>query len=313
MIEGNVISGNGGAGLILGNTLTGVQIRGNRIGVGVTGAPLGNHHDGIRITTGTVTGVVIGGTQPGDRNIISANDGNGIWLQGGSGFVVKGNYIGTTAAGAVAPGFGNDAGIAIAASDCLIGGPEAGASNLIAGNNGGIGIVGGARNLIQGNVIHHNGGGNGVGVGPQNPATSVGNTISENSIYSNGTLGIDLYNGTTDPGGVTQNDSAGPLRGEPLPELPRPGHRHPHHRRDHGHRHTDPGGHTQHHLPHRVLRQPRGSTHPAMARGSDSSGGIEVTTDANGVAAISKSLPALARRRRVRHRHCDQLGHWGHL
>jgi Ca2+-binding RTX toxin-like protein len=205
-IEGNVISGNN-QGIGLANMVSSVQIRGNRIGTDVTGfAPLGNRSGGIQVGAGIA--VIIGGTQPGDRNVISANGGYGIAITA-AGVVVQGNYIGTNAAGETAPGFGNADGIGLSGRGCVIGGSEAGACNLIAGNNGaGMHIDGAASNIVRGNVIRDNGR-YGVTVGVQQPSLSIGETISENSISDNGGLGIDLLNGNTDAGGVTLNDSLG--------------------------------------------------------------------------------------------------------
>jgi hypothetical protein len=205
VIDGNVISGNTGNGIQISNGSA--LIRGNLIGTDVTGtAPVGNRGDGI-LTGGPLSDVVIGGTQSGDRNVISANGDYGIRILNTA--RVQGNDIGTTAAGATAPGLGNRGGIevgGVGADGTLIGGADPEAVNLIAGNVGaGIDLVGVANTTVSGNVIRDNTGA-GVTVGAQSPDISVGNTISRNSISANGGLGIDLLNGPTDTGGVTPND-----------------------------------------------------------------------------------------------------------
>src|SRR5262249_39746467 len=104
---GNAIRGN----LISGNTADGVRIVqpntddnrvvGNLIGTTADGsAALGNGDSGVLLALGAV-GNVIGGPTAADRNVISGNDGPGVWVQdlGTSGNVIEGNYLGTDAAG----------------------------------------------------------------------------------------------------------------------------------------------------------------------------------------------------------------------
>src|SRR5262249_12110594 len=82
---GNVISGNGGDGIVVlfdtghGN---GTVIQGNYIGTDVTGTlPLGNGADGLGgdgIIVQNSANNLIGGPFPGAGNVISANGGNGV-------------------------------------------------------------------------------------------------------------------------------------------------------------------------------------------------------------------------------------------
>src|SRR4029450_7526581 len=72
-------------------------IRGNYIGTSITGnSPVANER-GIGLT-GT-TGFVIGGSNPGEGNLVSGNTGEGIFIVNGSGSIIQGNRIGTNAAG----------------------------------------------------------------------------------------------------------------------------------------------------------------------------------------------------------------------
>jgi CSLREA domain-containing protein len=171
--EGNIISGNGGSGIwIHGNDATGNIIRGNIIGLDATGAiSISNYNTGITIEQAFNN--VIGGTDPGSRNIISGNNSDGIDISGSEGTLVQGNFIGTDISGS-SP-IGNDgAGVYLGdAFDNTIGGTEAGAGNLISGN-------------VQSGVIISSG---------------TGNAILSNLIFSNTGLGIDL-----DDDGVTPND-----------------------------------------------------------------------------------------------------------
>jgi hypothetical protein len=187
--------------------------------------PQDPHHDpnGIDYT-------VVGGSDPGSRNVISGHSEYGVT---GSG-IVQGNYIGTNAKGTKA--IANAIGIQTQAG-MIIGGTVAGAGNVISGNtigiqmgdftycmgtvgngpsvgvqirsntiggagtlpNGsGITIVAGSNNLIDGNSIFYNG----SGVIITGGTGSQGNQISHNGIFRNRSLGIDLGGD-----GVTPNDS----------------------------------------------------------------------------------------------------------
>jgi len=151
---GNVIVGNGGAGIeINGIGATGNQIVGNFIGTDVTGTlNLGNFDHGVRIWDAPNN--TIGGTTPESRNVISGNNHMGvqILLPGGIGNKVQGNYIGIAVNGTTPLGNG-DHGVEIReeASDNTIG-----PGNVIAGNGGdgieinGVGVTG---NHILGNFI----------------------------------------------------------------------------------------------------------------------------------------------------------------
>ncbi|MBV8856963.1 MAG: SBBP repeat-containing protein [Acidobacteria bacterium] len=104
----------------------------------------------------------IGGTQPGEGNVISGN-GWGVRLFSGQN-VVQGNRIGTDAAGS-APVANTVAGVTSDGHDNQLGGDAPGAGNLVAFNQAGV--------LLQ------------------NPS-AFNNDIRGNSIFSNAGLGIDL-------------------------------------------------------------------------------------------------------------------------
>ena len=111
--------------------------------------------------------VVVGGTSPETRNLISGNDGRGVTIFG---FGISNNKI-----------QGN-----------LIGTDKAGTGNL--GNGGsGVAILAGANTTLAANTIAFNGtisGDDGVAVFGDD--TSTGNRILSNSIFSNVGFGIDL-------------------------------------------------------------------------------------------------------------------------
>ncbi|XZE19693.1 VCBS domain-containing protein [Pirellulaceae bacterium SH449] len=158
LLVDNLISGNLGMGVYVGNGSTGALIRGNYIGLDVSGTTaLANGTDGIRISD--ASGTQIGNGTVAGRNVISGNSSRGIVIQGAGATlnVVQGNYIGTDATGMNAVGNAG-AGIAVwfGAQYNTIGGSAAGAGNVISGNgNDGITIsdAGTSNVTVQGNLI----------------------------------------------------------------------------------------------------------------------------------------------------------------
>ncbi len=156
--EANVISGNDYAGIeINGPDTKRNVIRGNYVGTDATGSiALGNREKGVFIHAGAQDNL-IGGTTPGERNIISGNRGNGVQVEASSDHnVVSGNYIGVDASGANAlPNQGS--GVSIwGASYNVIGGATLGERNVISGNDGqGVNINGSGTvsNTVSGNLI----------------------------------------------------------------------------------------------------------------------------------------------------------------
>ncbi len=192
---GNVISDNGFAPMAL-TYASGTVVQANLMGTNASGTSViaGTFSDGFQIFDSPDT--LVGGATPGTGNVISqgpwdsayttiyaanANNpgyfvGGAVWAppaidfgnvtsnMGSAGTVVEGNLLGTDITGTVAlgnPGFGiavvDDAGI-------TIGGTDAGAGNIIAGNSqGGIGFLSGytpgvvdegsSDNLVEGNYI----------------------------------------------------------------------------------------------------------------------------------------------------------------
>jgi CSLREA domain-containing protein len=173
----NVISGNDSVGIyIQGSTSTGNQVLGNYIGTDASGAvDVGNTLHGVMIS-GNANNIV-GGTSTEARNVISGNDGSGVYIAGGGGTgnQILGNFIGTQVDGASPLGNSLQGVYVIGgASNNHIGGTAAGATNTIAFN-----------------------GGDGVWI-----QAGTNNDVLSNSVFSNSGLGIDL--GTN---GVTPNDT----------------------------------------------------------------------------------------------------------
>ncbi|HEV2946620.1 MAG TPA: FG-GAP-like repeat-containing protein [Gemmataceae bacterium] len=163
---GNVISGNGGDGvLVQGGAATGNVIQGNRIGVNVAGtAAIANMGDGgVVITAGFAN--TVGGTTAGAGNIISGNGGNGVLVKGGGASVnvIQGNRIGVNAAGTAAIANMGD-GVQI----------SAGLGNVVGDDRGDLTLA--ARNIISGN------GGDGVHI---KNASATDNVVTGNFIGVN--------------------------------------------------------------------------------------------------------------------------------
>ena len=180
---GNLISGNTCYGVSIDNELISVGspnapnvIQGNLIGTNITGdAALGNGIDGVYLFE-SVGSNTVGGDTDAARNVISGNGGDGIRLDGIFLAYIQRNYIGTTIG--LAP-LGN-----------------AGHGVFITFNSRGA-FVGGLNPGSGGNVIAYNG-----LAGISVTDTSFLNGFTNNLIYANGGLGIDLGDN-----GVTPNDS----------------------------------------------------------------------------------------------------------
>jgi CSLREA domain-containing protein len=215
----NVISGNTGDGVHI--TGGSIQVEGNFIGTDRLGsAPLGNHQNGI-FTFG-MGGILIGGTDPGSRNLISANQLVGIYIDDNSnGVDVYGNQIGTDLTGTAA--LGNiKAGIRAGGTNHRIGIPKEGGRNLISGNLGpGIAVISTAANIqIQNNYI----GTDAAGMNPLGNSNGIeapmvlagagvligGDPYSEGNLISgNDEVGVLLGNGVTVQGNKLGTDQTG--------------------------------------------------------------------------------------------------------
>jgi parallel beta-helix repeat protein len=186
--ERNVISGNAWFGIWIADS-SGNIVSGNYIGTDSSGSTaLGNTYHGVFIDYGANNN--IGGSTDGERNVISGNGWDGVSLDGSStsGNTVSGNYIGTNASGTSALG-NSHSGVYLVygAHDNTIGGSTSGAGNLISGN-----------------------GSDGVQVGG---SSTTGNTITQNSIFSNGGGGINLVSGANGdiPAPVIETTSPGSI------------------------------------------------------------------------------------------------------
>ncbi len=218
----NVISGNNDDGIVIGDAATAANnlIVGNYIGTNSSGtADLGNGLNGVRIRNGATLNT-IGGTTAAERNVISGNDSDGVNIAStaGVGNAVRGNYIGTNAAGTAAIANSSD-GVEIASASQFVGG-TGGAGNLISGNTGyGIYVNGAAadNNTIQGNYIGTNAAGTAaVGNGSagiwiaDGAANQIGGTAAGagNLVSGNGAQGI-VIGGANATGNIVEGNYVG--------------------------------------------------------------------------------------------------------
>jgi hypothetical protein len=182
----NVISGHPTAGVYLIDAGTaGNVIQGNFIGTDISGTTaIGNNIAGIYVLDGAQDNS-IGGAATGAGNVISGNNGYGLFLgnPATTGNLIQGNFIGTRADG----------------------------SNSLANGYVGIYVFGGAQSNVFGLKLDGSGAGNRIafnnsaGVFLGDPGTT-GNTIRGNSIYNNLGLGLDLSAPADVYPGVTAND-----------------------------------------------------------------------------------------------------------
>ncbi len=252
--ERNVISGNTNVGIRIDGSDNVVQ--GNYLGTDPTGTESRpNGMEGIWIAAGG-TNNLIGGSNPGEGNVISGNKLYGINIggRGATGNIVRGNYIGVDAGGETS--LQNVYGLVLSngAHDNTIGGPSPGDANIVSGNQSSGLLIRGAQtrdNLIIGNYVgtdpsgqkpvkngtaiwllegaHGNviggteqGEGNVIahnrifGVQVEG-ADTVANTIRGNSLHSNSREGIISEEGGNRGLAAPTVDAAAPVRGSACP------------------------------------------------------------------------------------------------
>ncbi|KPJ78044.1 MAG: hypothetical protein AMJ54_05645 [Deltaproteobacteria bacterium SG8_13] len=192
---GNVISGNTQQGIWM-NTSSGPFIQGNTIGLNAAGdAAVANGGVGIVIEAG-VSGAQIGGAAAVERNLISGNTGDGIFVNGADSTTIENNFIGTDAAGSADLGNGGDGILADNSADST-----GITNNVISGNDDdGIDLKNSAGATIQGNYVGVSADGlsamgnsqEGVLLDSTSGSTIGGTSASERNIVSGHLYGIRL-------------------------------------------------------------------------------------------------------------------------
>ncbi|MFN2509092.1 MAG: beta strand repeat-containing protein [Chthoniobacterales bacterium] len=157
----NLVSGNGGSGIVLfgdpsAGTASANVIQGNYLGTDSTGEiDLGNAGRGVDLTGATNT--LVGGTKAALRNLISGNGMQGIDLHNGAtGNIVQGNFIGTDVMGTAKLGNEFEGIVLENAPGNRIGGTVSGAGNVISGNGlAGVYLLDADAhdNIVRGNFI----------------------------------------------------------------------------------------------------------------------------------------------------------------
>jgi titin len=162
---GNLISANTFNGIVVSELAdmplgpaTGNLIQGNLVGTDASGQfDLGNGFRGIIPIR--APGNTIGGSNPGEGNVIAGNGTFGISNVDSDGTIIEGNLIGVNATGMAAVGNDRSGIILQDSSGCRIGGTSPGAGNVVSGNGeDGVNLFQtaqgvGTDNTVQGNFI----------------------------------------------------------------------------------------------------------------------------------------------------------------
>jgi len=183
---GNLISGNTGSAIQLSGG-DGFVIQGNLIGTDVTGTYAIPNGMGVNDSGGN--SVLIGGSGPGEGNVISGNSQFGIYAyNSGTNTTIYGNKIGTDVTGTLP--IPNVAGISTAnITGVVIGGTDPGQGNVIAFNSGYLAFSVPVGILVQVSSNHV--------------------TIRGNSIHDNEQLGIELNGDGPTPNDTGDGDTGG--------------------------------------------------------------------------------------------------------
>jgi hypothetical protein len=205
-VKGLVINRFNADGIVLGDANV---IQGNYIGTNAAGN-LASPNTGNGIVVSGQDNRV-GGLTSSQRNIISGNGQNGVFLIGlsTSGTIVRGNYIGTNASGTAALGNSGDGVFISGAFGCLIGGTTAEARNVISGNNtDGVGIDGSGAtgNLVQGNFIGTDNSGM-VGLGNNRFGVLINFSATNNTVGGTTAGARNIISGNVSTGLVLGNSS----------------------------------------------------------------------------------------------------------
>jgi parallel beta-helix repeat protein len=148
-VRGLAISGfTPGWGIGLFRPGEGNVIQGNFVGTDATGTVARGNNEGIIVDSANN---LVGGAAPGERNVIAGNLADGVNVQSGaSANRIVGNYIGTDVSGSIVLGTGQF-GISITnATGNVVGGPEPGAGNVVAGStHAGVRVAGSAATGTQ--------------------------------------------------------------------------------------------------------------------------------------------------------------------
>lgn len=209
LIQDNVVSGNALHGVLVESTGS-TTLTGNRAGTNRQGlAAVGNGQNGISVTGTGLQFIGLANTTDtalDDGNLVSGNNGQGIFISSAGAHEVYGNFLGTDKTGTVAipnAGSGLHSAIPSGNGSPIIGGTLTGQFNLISGNTGvGLALTSTADHLVRGNRIGIDlggtsalGNGGGTLAGGLSITGTGTNTISENRVSGNRGPGVTIAAG----------------------------------------------------------------------------------------------------------------------
>jgi len=209
--EGNLVSGNGSDGIVTDGASSAVTIQGNKVGTNAAGTAAIPNQSGVVLDG---DGHMLGGGSAAARNLVSGNSSHGVVLAG-SGLVVRGNYVGTDAAGNAALANGGFGLRGYGETACEIGGPAAADGNVIAGNVRSVSFEQGATgNVMRNNILGLNAAATadladtGSGIEIYSPGNTIGTPGAGNVIAGFTYQGITL-SGAATSGNVIQGNWIG--------------------------------------------------------------------------------------------------------
>ncbi len=210
----SIINFDGGGVAITGSASKNDAVETSWLGLAPAGDSQSNSVFGVEVVSGA-SGATIGGTTAVPSNVISDTVGTGVLIDGSSGNVVEGNYIGTGADGVSAePNSGDGVLIQDSASNNTVGGTIAGSANTI-GFNGfggpdvrnGVEISGSKSNVVEGNYIGtdtgavdlaNNGDGVLIDAGANFNTIGGSTSVSRNVVSSNNANGVEISGSGTE-------------------------------------------------------------------------------------------------------------------
>jgi titin len=225
-VRGLIISHINGIGICIscayGIDTANVAVKGNFLGTDRTGTA--TSAGGTPIAANTSSGAMIGGPDPGDRNVIASSN-DAINFNTSSNGIIQGNYIGVNAVGTAALSAFYGVHLVQGSNGNQIGGSAPGAANVFGGHIAGAIRMDGSDNVVQGNFIGTDatgtvGLGNGYGIGVSGTtgnkiggtAAGEGNLISGNG--GDGIIVVDAPTGVVIQGNRIGTDVSGKL---PIP------------------------------------------------------------------------------------------------
>lgn len=213
-IRGLVIDGGTGRLLFIGDSGSSNNdtVVGNFIGVDHTGMTVTNTN--TPLTAGFSSDLVVGGSAPADRNVISALNQMAIFFNGTSSSVIQGNYIGVNAPGSASLSAQEGIRLDQGSNNDRIGGTGVGEGNVIYGSALAIVLNTSNNAIIQGNFI----GTDATGSGRLNPSFGIGMDTSSGTLIGGAASGaanvisgnqVGIQVGNASPATIIQGNKIG--------------------------------------------------------------------------------------------------------